>query len=118
MIAWKRGTTPGHWFPKRGDVCLFLLDKERPGVVISRDSLNRFSLDICVIPVTSVERQEFSLRPKIAAGEGGLNRDSWAKCDQIFTIEKRQTVFPPLGSLSQATMRTIEQAVKSALELP
>ena len=118
MSAWKRGTKPPHWFPKRGEVCLFSLDKERPGVVISRDSLNRFALDVCVIPITSVQRQEFSLRPKIVAGEGGLNKDSWAKCDQIFTIEKEQAVFPPLGALSQASMRKIEEAVKVALELP
>jgi mRNA interferase MazF len=114
----KRGLKPPNWHPKRGDVCLFVLDKERPGVVLSRDSLNRFSRDLCVIPITSVPHAEFSLRPRLAAGEAGLNRDSWAQCDQIFTIEKQDAVFPPLGSLSQATLRRIEEAVKSALQLP
>lgn len=117
-MPWKRGVKPPNWHPRRGDVCLFALDKERPGVVLSRDSLNRFSRDLCVIPITSVPQAEFSLRPRIAAGEAGLNRDSWAKCDQIFTIEKQHAVFPPRGSLSQATLRRIEEAVKSALQLP
>jgi len=33
---------------RRGEVCLFALDKERPALVISSDAINRHSLDVCV----------------------------------------------------------------------
>ena len=117
-MAWKRGTKPSGWYPRRGDVCLFQLDKERPAVVISTDALNRFSLDVCVLPITSSEHKQFSLRPKLAAGEGGLAHDSWVKCDQPNTLEKDSAVYPALGFLSQESLRKIEAALMVCLELP
>jgi mRNA interferase MazF len=114
----KRAANPAGWFPKRGEICLFALDKERPAVVISSNALNRHSLDVCVAPLSTVEHQAFSLRPKLRAGEGGLDRDSWVKCDQVTTIEKAKAVYPPLGSVSEAAMEKTEQAIKLALDLP
>lgn len=117
-MAWKRGTKPSGWYPRRGDVCLFALDKERPALVISTDALNRFSQDVCVIPISKVEHQQFSLRPKLKAGEGGLDYDSWVKCDQVTTVEKRSAVYPALGFLTRESLNRIEKAVRTALELP
>src|SRR5271156_2683993 len=116
-MALKRAATPAGWFPKRGDICLFALDKERPAVVISSDALNRNSLDVCVVPLSTAVHKAFSLRPKLRAGEGGLDRDSWVKCDQVATIEKAKAVYPPLGSVSEAAMEKMEQAIKLALDL-
>lgn len=116
-MPWKRGSKPAGWYPRRGDVCLFALDKERPAVVISTDALNRFSLDVCIVPVSTVEHRQFSLRPKLKSGEGGLGFDSWAKCDQVTTIEKRLAVYPALGSLGPDSLARIEDAIRSALEL-
>jgi mRNA interferase MazF len=113
----KRVAAPAGWFPKRGEVCLFALDKQRPAVVISSNALNRHSLDVCVVPLSTVEHKAFSLRPKLRAGEGGLDRDSWIKCDQVTTIEKAQAVYPPLGALSQAALEKMELAIKLALDL-
>ena len=117
-MAWKRSAKPPGWYPKRGDVCLFALDKERPAVIISTDALNRFSLDVCVVPISTVEHKQFSLRPKIARGEGGLLKDSWAKCDQVTTLEKSLAVYPPLGMLPPEALTRMEQTVRIALELP
>ena len=117
MIAWRRGTKPARWFPRRGEVYLIGLDKERPAIVISSDSLNAHALDICVLPISSMEHKAFSLRPKMKAGEGGLNRDSWVKCDQPTTIEKHYVIYPQLGSVSPDSMAGIEAALKAALEL-
>jgi mRNA interferase MazF len=113
----KRAAAPAGWFPKRGEICLFALDKERPAAVISSNALNRHSLDVCVVPLSTVEHKAFSLRPKLRAGEGGLDRDSWIKCDQVTTIEKVKAVYPPLGSLSQADLEKMELAIKLALDL-
>jgi len=115
MTVWRKG--PAGWYPRRGEVCLADLDKERPALIISSDSLNAHSLDVCVLPISRVEHRAFSLRPKLKAGEGGLNHDSWVKCDQPTTLEKQDILHPPLGTLSSATMRRIEAALKTALDL-
>lgn len=109
---------PSGWFPRRGDVYLVRLDKNRPALVISADALNRSALDVCVVPITSVERPKFSLRVRVKSGEGGLNRDSWAKCDQVTTLEKSLLIYPPMGRLATHTIETIEQGIKLALQLP
>jgi|SRR5271166_1068092 len=117
MTARRRGTKPAQWHPRRGEVCLIDLDKERPALVISSDSLNAHSLDICVLPISTAEHKQFSLRPKLNAGEGGLKRDSWAKCDQPTTVEKHLVIYPPIGALPSSSMERIEAAVKLALDL-
>jgi mRNA interferase MazF len=114
----KRSSAPPGWFSRRGEVCLFALDKERPALVISSNALNRHALNVCVVPLSTVEHRAFSLRPKLRTGDGGLDRDSWAKCDQVTTLEKARAVYPPLGALSRATLERIQQAIKQALELP
>jgi mRNA-degrading endonuclease toxin of MazEF toxin-antitoxin module len=118
MTALRRSTKPGGWYPRRGEVCLADLDKERPVIVISSDVLNAHSLDVCILPITTVQHRAFSLRPQLKAGEGGLNHDSWVKCDQPTTMEKQDIIYPPLGALSSAAIQKIEAALKAALELP
>ncbi len=117
MTALKRTKPPG-WFPRRGEICLFALDKERPALVISSDALNHYSLDVCVVPISKAEHKAFSLRPILKAGEGGLDRDSWVKCDQVTTIEKSRAVYPPLGILDRSSLANVEDAIKRALDLP
>ena len=111
-----RATSSG-WFPRRGEVYLVRLDKDRPALVISADALNRHALDVCLVPLTTVERPSFSLRVLVRSGEGGLSRDSWAKCDQVTTLEKKLLLYPPLGRLTDETLRSIEHAIKLALQL-
>jgi mRNA interferase MazF len=118
MGKWQRGVKPAGWYPHRGDVCLFRLDKERPALVVSTNALNRFSRDICIVPISGKEHKQFSLRPKLKAGDAGLDRDSWAKCDQVTTIEKELAAYPALGYLQGELLATIEQAIRIALELP
>jgi mRNA interferase MazF len=117
MTDWRRGTKPAGWYPRRGEVCLVGLDKERPALILSSDSLNAHSLDVCVLPISTAEHRAFSLRPKLSAGEGGLNRESWIKCDQPTTLEKQLVIYPPLGRLSPASMQEVGAAVKAAFEL-
>jgi mRNA interferase MazF len=109
---------PSGWFPRRGEVYPVRLDKDRPALVISADALNRYALDVCVVPMTTVARGEFSLRVEVKPGETGLSRASWAKCDQVTTLEKNLLYYPPLGRLTDETLKTIEQGIKLALGLP
>ena len=117
-MSWRRSAKPADWSPRRGDVCLFALDKERPAIVISNNALNRYSLDLCIVPISKVEHRRFSLRPKLPAGIGGLAYDSWVKCDQVTTLEKSSAVFPPLGTLDSESLKQVEAAIRVALVLP
>ena len=69
------------------------------------------------MPISTAEHKSFSLRPRLKAGEGGLSRDSWVKCDQVTTVEKSRAVYPPLGALSKACLVTVGEAIKRSLEL-
>jgi len=109
--------SPAGWYPRRGEVYLVSLDKNRPALILSTDILNRNALDVCVVPITSIHHGRFALRVTIPRGEGGLIRDSWAKCDQVTTLEKNDIVYPPLGRLSGATLAKIEDGVRLALQL-
>ena len=106
---------PASWYPKRGEVYLVLLDKPRPAIVLSVDSLNKHALDVCVLPMTTVEHSRFSMRVLVKAGDGGLDRNCWAKCDQVATLEKNLLRYPPIGILSQDAFGRIQQQVKIAL---
>lgn len=108
---------PAGWYPKRGEVYWLRLDKSRPALIISNDSLNRHALDVCIVPITSVQHVRFALRVAIPAGDGGLVRNSWAKCDQVATVNKQAVVYPPIGRLSTATLRGVEGGIRLALEL-
>jgi mRNA interferase MazF len=110
-------TPPSGWFPRRGEVYLVQLDKQRPALVISTDALNRHALDVCVVPMTTVERPKFSLRVEIGPDDGGLKRNSWAKCDQVTTLEKSLLIYPPLGRLEDKTLKQIERGIRLALQL-
>jgi mRNA-degrading endonuclease toxin of MazEF toxin-antitoxin module len=117
-MTWRRGTKPPGWFPRRDEVCLFALDKERPGVVISNNALNRYPLDVCIVPVSKAEHRQFSLRPKLRASLGGLVHDTWVKCDQVTTVEISTAVFPPQGTLDPESLKQLEGAIRVALALP
>jgi len=110
-------TIPAGWYPRRGEVYWLRLDKTRPVLIISSDVLNRHALDVCVVPITSVHHGRFALRVAIQAGDGGLARESWAKCDQVTTVNKQVVAYPPVGRLSGSTLRGIEDGIRLALEL-
>src|SRR6266849_8147547 len=108
---------PPGWYPKRGEVYIVQLDKPRPAIVLSVDPINKFALDVCVVGITTVERKAFSMRVPIKKGDANLNFNCWAKCDQVTTLEKSLLKYPPLGVLSTATLRQIEEQVRICLGL-
>jgi mRNA-degrading endonuclease toxin of MazEF toxin-antitoxin module len=111
-------TPPPHgWYPKRGEVYLVHLDKPRPAIVLSVDQLNKYALDVCVVGMTTVEHQKFSMRPQVKAGDGGLTFDCWAKCDQPTTLERTDLQYPAIGVLLPETLRRVEEQVRICLGL-
>ncbi|HEV2498327.1 MAG TPA: type II toxin-antitoxin system PemK/MazF family toxin [Terriglobia bacterium] len=104
-------------YPRRGEVYLARLDKLRPVIILSVDSLNRYALDVCIVPVTTIKRAEFSMRVPLKIGEGGLRFDCWAKCDQVTTLEKSALQESPLGLLPAGKFHRVQEQVKISLGL-
>ena len=106
---------PSGWFPKRGEIYIVQLDKPRPALILSVDPINRFALDVCVVALTTAEHRKFSMRVPIKKGDGNLNFDCWAKCDQVTTLEKALLRYPAIGTLSAQSLKRIEEQAKICL---
>lgn len=106
--------------PRRGEVWWVRIPgerKQRPCIILSADWLNQFARDVTVVPVTSVARRRFPTRVELPAGEGGLKVTSWAKSDQVTTMDKVHLIRGPLGVISPARMAQIADAARLALDL-
>jgi len=104
-------------FPRRGEIHLAKLDKLRPVIILSVDALNKFALDVCVIPITTKAHARFHMRVPLKASDGGLDYDCWAKCDQVATLEKALLQYPAIGGLSAEKFDRILEQVKICLGL-
>ena len=62
----------------------------RTAIIVSTDGRNKFANDVIVVPTTS--STNFKPHPElhihVPSGEGGLLKDSYARCDQVTTIDK------------------------------
>ena len=109
---------------KRGEVWIVALDptlgreirKTRPAVVISNDINNEHSDTVTVIPITSSLPKVYPFEVSVSKGEGGMERDSKAKADQIRTIDKQRLV-RCIGFLSTAKIRALEHALSIHLDI-
>lgn len=109
--------------PKRGEIYLVNLpskpkdNKNRPALVVSQDIRNKLASDIIVVPLST------NLRPApthvlLSDGEGGLSRQSMAKCEQVTTIDKSLLIKGPFaGRISAYKMREVEKAIMIAIGL-
>lgn len=103
---------------RRGDVFLVNLDpiigsevgKTRPAVVVQNDLANRSSPTVTVIPLSSNVDRVFPFQVRIPAGEGGLERESKALCEQIRTLS-RDRLLQRLGALSPERLKEIRAAL-------
>ena len=95
-------------FPKHGEIWFVSIPNQpndphqpRPAIIIiSTNGRNKHTSDVVVVPTTS--SQSFRPHPDvhihIPAGEGGLPKASYARCDQISTIDKSLLSGGPLGA--------------------
>lgn len=90
----------------------------RTAIIVSTNGRNKAASDLIVVPTTSSKqfRPHPSLHLFIPAGEGGLTKDSYAKCDQVTTIDKSLLSKGPLGAPIQLKYRwKIIDAIRAAL---
>ncbi len=110
---------------QRGDVVWLDLDPacgseqagRRPGVVMTRDAINRHSPVVVILPLTTYRGQR--LYPSdvlVQAPEGGLSRDSVAMALQI-RVADQERLGAPLGRLEPETIRRIEDAILQVLDI-
>jgi mRNA-degrading endonuclease toxin of MazEF toxin-antitoxin module len=108
-------------FPGRGEIYLVNLPsqprdtKSRPALIVSLDVRNRLANDVVVVPLST------NLRPspthvELSKGQGGLNRTSMVKCEQITCLDKSFLIRGPFsGAISPVKMTEIETAIQRAI---
>jgi mRNA interferase MazF len=88
----------------------------RPAIIISRDVRNQVAADVMVVPVFGEPSGYNDSYVAIPAREGGLTKESTAKCDQVTTINKKLLGRGPLGKrIDPALMRQLHYAIRRAL---
>lgn len=94
------------------------LSAERPALVVSSDLVSQY-LKPVVVQVTSRERvRTLPTFVRLAAGEGGLIRDSFALCHEIHTLDSDLLSDEPLGPrIPLMRLVEVEQAIRRALDL-
>lgn len=118
-------TTPSSHpgFPQKGEVWMIKIPDQpddahqpRPAIVLSRDVRNQFATDIMIVPLFGEASGYSDSYVTIGVHEGGLTKESTAKCDQVTTISKKLLGKGPLGGRIDATlMRQIHHAVRRAM---
>jgi mRNA interferase MazF len=109
-------------FPKRGEIYLIKAvksagdTKKRPAIVISIDVRNRYSRTVLVVPLTSdLSSAQLPTRILIGAGEGGLETDSLAACENIVVVQKSYLDQGPYGSVTEETLGKICRGIQIAI---
>ena len=112
---------------KRGEVYLARLDPvegseqggNRPVIIVSRDAINTHSPVLLAVPCTSYHpsKRVFATQVLIKAPDGGLERDSIVKADQVRVLAKTR-LLRRLGNLSETTLSQLNYALLIALDLP
>ncbi|MDC0980196.1 type II toxin-antitoxin system PemK/MazF family toxin [Bdellovibrionales bacterium] len=104
---------------KKGDVFLARLSpikgnepgKDRPVIVIQNDILNKTGYPTCVVvPCSSVEMPETSIRPVIK--EDCFNKKTFALLDQIRAVDVSKRFLKKIGQLSEANKALILNYIK------
>ena len=110
---------------RRGDVILANLDpsigveieKTRPVIVLSNDSINQLSQLAVVVPLTKNVAHLSPSHALIPKGVARLSFASKAVTEQIKAVDKRRLV-KRLGSLPPDLLAQVEGALKNTLAFP
>nr|WP_313898226.1 type II toxin-antitoxin system PemK/MazF family toxin [Nodosilinea sp. LEGE 07298] len=109
-------------YPLQGEIYLVRAlrslgdSKKRPVVVVSINLRNELSQTVLVVPFTSdLNRGETPTRILVVAGEGGLQADSLAICDNILAVSKRYLEQGPYGRISLRSLKRIQQGIQIAI---
>ncbi len=109
-------------YPRQGEIYLAralrsIADtKKRPVVVVSINVRNELSRTVFIVPFTSdLSGGETPTRILIPSGEGGLEADSLAICDNILAVQKSYLERGPYGQISAESQERIQQGILIAI---
>lgn len=94
------------------------IKKSRPCLVVQNDIGNKFSPMTIVVPIESAEHVQklYPVNVFLPAGEGGIDKDSVALCNQIRCVDEAR--FGRIyGVASAETMKKVEQAIRVSLDI-
>ena len=98
-----------------------LQQKRRPFVIVSRDTFNRNDkyLKALVVHLTTVHRPEgpYDWEVEIPRGAARMPEASIAKCNEVYTVFKRD-LEGPIGTLPVSLVGRIDRALALVLALP
>lgn len=87
----------------------------RPVCILTRSAALEILTGITVAPITRTVRH---IRSEVAVGKAeGLEVDSVIACDNVQTIDRRTIDPEPVGILSPAKQRALEEALRYALAI-
>jgi len=89
----------------------------RPVITVQRDTLDRFTTTVVVVPVTSnLRRAKIPGKIILPAGEGGLTQDSVVLCYQVVALD-RQRLIQKLGNISADYLSKLKVALQYTLHM-
>jgi mRNA interferase MazF len=90
----------------------------RPVIVVSRDAINKYSPVVVIVPVTKRSNKVRILpsHVELKAGEGNLQMDSVALCEQIRAIAVSRLI-KNIGKLSSEKISELNGSLKITLDL-
>jgi mRNA interferase MazF len=93
---------------------LVRIDKLRPAVILTRESVRPYLRRITVAPITSTER---GLRTEVPVGSAnGLDHQSVISCDNVQTVEVGD-IGRPIGHLTDDQEIALAHALATAYDL-
>lgn len=109
---------------RRGDVVVVRLDpaeghelkKTRPAVVVQNDVGNRNSSTTIVAPATGTYR-DYPFEVVVEAESSPFENDSSIRLDQVRVVSIEKRIHSVAGSLDDATMHEVDDALKLSLGL-
>ncbi len=89
----------------------------RPVIIVQRDTLDRFTTTVVVVPVTSnLRRAKIPGTIILPTGEGGLTQDSVVLCYQIVALD-RERLIRKLSSLSADYVSRLQVVLPYTLQM-
>ena len=92
------------------------IQKTRPVIIVSNEWINKYSLLVVVVPLTTSIRKMSPSHALIPKGQGGLNYSSKALTEQIRAIDKSRLV-QRLGKIEQEYIIKIHDAMRNTLNI-
>lgn len=102
---------------KRGEVRWYRFqhpDKNRPVLILTRDSVIEYLNEVTVAPITSTVRDIPS--ETHLSTEDGMPKECAVNCDHLQTVSKNK-LGNVITTLPQSKMKEIQSAIRFALEL-